>query len=157
LQEEIEQRTIALSIKTAKLSGKVLAKAFGAAIRKIQKEHQKGLTPHGKQSVKKLMGHGVSVNSLPIDGETRLWDSVARKYNVDYAFHKTGQDKYLLFFKAGQADAITAAFSDYTKLTIKRAKDKRPPIRSQLKRFAELVKARPLERERKREAVRDDR
>ena len=157
MQEEIEQRTIALSIKTAKLSGKVLTKAFGAAIRKIQKEHQKGLTPHGKQSVKKLMGHGASVSSLPIDGETRLWDSVARKYNVDYAFHKTGQDKYLLFFKAGQADAITAAFSDYTKLTIKRAKDKRPPIRSQLKRFAELVKTRPLERERKREAVRDDR
>ena len=157
MQEEIEQRTIALSIKTAKLSGKVLTKAFGAAIRKIQKEHQKGLTPNGKQSVKKLMGHGVSVNSLPLDGETRLWDSVARKYNVDYAFHKTGQDKYLLFFKAGQADAITAAFSDYTKLTIKRAKDKRPPIRSQLKRFAELVKARPLERERKREAARDDR
>ena len=122
MQEDIEQRTIALSIKAAKLSGKVLAKAFGAAIRKIQKEHQKGLTPNGKQSVKKLMGHGVSVNSLPLDGETRLWDSVARKYNVDYAFHKTGQDKYLLFFKAGQADAITAAFSDYTKLTIKRAK-----------------------------------
>ena len=80
MQEDIEQRTIALSIKAAKLSGKVLAKAFGAAIRKIQKEHQKGLTPQGKQSVKKLMGHGVSVNSLPLDGETRLWDSVARKY-----------------------------------------------------------------------------
>ena len=157
MQEDIEQRTIALSIKAAKLSGKVLAKAFGAVVRKILKEHQKGLTPHGKQSVKKLMGHGVSVNSLPIDGETRLWDSVARKYNVDYAFHKTAPDKYLLFFKAGQADAITAAFSDYTKLTIKRAKDKRPPIRSQLKRFAELVKARPLERERKREAAHYDR
>jgi len=157
LQEDIEQRTIALSIKTAKLSGKVLAKALSAALQKIQEKHQKGLTPQGKQSVKKLMGHGVSVNSLPLDGETRLWDSVARKYNVDYAFHKTGQDKYLLFFKAGQADAITAAFLDYTKLTIKRAKDKRPPIRSQLKRFAELVKARPLERELKREAARDDR
>ena len=157
MQEDIEQRTIALSIKAAKLSGKVLAKALSAALQKIQEKRQKGLTPQGKQSVKKLMGHGVSVNSLPLDGETRLWDSVARKYNVDYAFHKIGQDKYLLFFKAGQADAITAAFSDYTKLTIKRAKDKRPPIRSQLKRFAELVKARPLERELKREAARDDR
>jgi len=102
------------------------------------------------------MGHGVSVNSLPIDGETRLWDSVARKYNVDYAFHKTGKDKYLLFFKAGQADAITAAFTDYSKRTIKRDKDK-PAIKNQLNRFAELVKARPLERERKREAVHNDR
>ena len=156
MQEDIEQRTVALSVKATKLTGKVLAKAFSAVVHKIQKEHREGLTPHGKQSVKKLMGHGVSVNSLPIDGETRLWDSVARKYNVDYAFHKTGKDKYLLFFKAGQADAITAAFTDYSKRTIKRDKDK-PAIKNQLNRFAELVKARPLERERKREAVHNDR
>ena len=157
MQEDIEQRTVALSVRATKLTGKLLAKVFAAVVRKIQKEHQKELTPHGKQSVKKLMGHGVSVNSLPLDGETRLWDSIARKYNVDYAFHKTGHDKYLLFFKAGQADAITAAFSDYTKRTIKRAKDKRPPVRSLLSHFAELVKAKPLERVRKREAVRSDR
>ena len=28
-------------------------------------------------------------------------------------FYKTGPDKYLLFFKAGQADAMTACFSEY--------------------------------------------
>jgi len=157
LQEDIEQRTVALSIKTAKLTSKVLAKALLAVRQKIQQEHHKGLTPHGKQSVKKLMGHGVSTNSLPLNGETRLFDRVARKYNVDYAFHKTGPDKYLLFFKAGQADAITAAFSEYTRLVMAQGRDKRPSIRGQLKRFAELVKARPLEQEHSREAVRDDR
>ena len=30
-------------------------------------------------------------------------------------FIKTAPDKYLLFFKAGQADAITACFSEYSK------------------------------------------
>jgi len=68
LQEDIEQRTVALSVRATKLTGKLLAKVFAAVVRKIQKEHQKELTPHGKQSVKKLMGHGVSVNSLPSKG-----------------------------------------------------------------------------------------
>ena len=157
MQEDIDRRTVALAVKASKLTGQVLAKALAAGLRKIQKEHRAGLTPQGKQTVKKLMQHGVSTNTLPLDGDTRLFDRVARKYNVDYAFHKTGPGKYLLFFKAGQADAITACFSEYTKRVMVRAKDKRPPIREQLKRFAELVKTRPRQRERAREAVRDER
>jgi len=157
LQEDIDRRTIALAVKASKLTGQVLAKALAAGLRKIQKEHRAGLTPQGKQTVKKLMQHGVSTNTLPLDGDTRLFDRVARKYNVDYAFHKTGPGKYLLFFKAGQADAITACFSEYTKRVMAKAKDRRPPIREQLKRFAELVKTRPRQRERAREAAHGDR
>ena len=157
MQEDIDRRTIALAVKASKLTGQVLAKALAAGLRKIQKEHRAGLTPQGKQTVKKLMQHGVSTNTLPLDGDTRLFDRVARKYNVDYAFHKTGPGKYLLFFKAGQADAITACFSEYTKRVMAKAKDRRPPIREQLKRFAELVKTRPRQRERAREAAHGDR
>ena len=157
MQEDIDRRTVALAVKASKLTGQVLAKALAAGLRKIQKEHRAGLTPQGKQTVKKLMQHGVSTNTLPLDGDTRLFDRVARKYNVDYAFHKTGPGKYLLFFKAGQADAITACFSEYTKRVMAKAKDRRPPIREQLKRFAELVKTRPRQRERAREAAHGDR
>ena len=74
--------------------------------RKIAKHHRAKQTPHGKQSVKKLMAHGASASSIELSGDTKLFDRVARKWNVDYAFYKTGPDKYLLFFKAGQADAI---------------------------------------------------
>jgi hypothetical protein len=126
MQEDIERRAVAASVSASKLTGRVLAKALAVLLRKIQKEQQKGLTPQGKQSVKKLMGHGVSTNSLDLSGDTRLFDRVARKYNVDYAFHKTGPNKYLLFFKAGQADAITACFAEYTKLAM--AKSRRPSI-----------------------------
>jgi len=157
MQEDIERRTVAVSVTATKLTGKALAKVLLAALHKIQKEHQKGLNPQGKQSVKKLMGQGVSTNTLPLTGETRLFDRVARKYNVDYAFHKTGPDKYLLFFKAGQADAITACFSEYTKRAMSKAKGKRPSIIGQLKKFAERERAKPRQQERKREAVRDDR
>lgn len=157
MQEDIERRAVAVSLTASKLTAKVLAKALAAVLWKIQKEYHRAQTPHGKQSVKKLMNHRVSTSAIPLDGETRLFDRVARKYNVDYAFHKTGPRKYLLFFKAGQADAITACFSEYTKLVLGRGKSKRPSILQQLKQFGEKARSRPREQERKREAVHDER
>ena len=157
MQEDIERRTVALSVNATKLTGRALAKVLAAALRKIQKEHQKAQIPQGKQSVKKLMNHGVSTKSLDLSGDTKLFDRVARKYNVDYAFHKTGPDKYLLFFKAGQADAITACFGEYTKLVLNRGKSKRPSILEQLKKLADRERTKPRQHERVKETVRNER
>ena len=86
------------------------------------------------------------------------FDRVARRWNVDYAFYKTGPDKYLLFFKSGQADAITACFSEYSRRVMKRSKSRRVPIREQLKRAtAELARQPSHKKERAREAVHEDR
>lgn len=156
MQEDIERRTVALSVNATKLTGRTLAKVLAEALRQIQKGHQKRQTPQGRQSVKKLMNHGVSTNSLDLSGDTKLFDRVARKYNVDYAFHKTGPDKYLLFFKAGQADAITACFGEYTKLVLNRGKS-RPSILKQLKNFADRERTKPRQKERKREVSRNER
>ena len=60
------------------------------------------------------MAHGTATNSIEVDAP-KVFDRVARKWNVDYAFYKTGPDKYLLFFKSGQADAMTACFSEYSR------------------------------------------
>jgi hypothetical protein len=174
LQEDIERRSIAVSVNATKLTGRVLAKALSMIANKIKHDIDEAQTPHGKQSVKKLMNHGVATNSIALDGgkkETELFDRMARKYNVDYAFHKTAPNKYLLFFKAGQADAITVCFSEYSKHVIdkgargmaKGAKDvstkstsrSRPSILKQLKKFADIIKSRtkePKQRERTREA-----
>lgn len=157
MQEDIERRTVALSVNTTKLTGRALATAFTAALRKIHEEQQSSRVPQGKQSVKKLMNHGVSTNSLELSGETKLFDRVARKYNVDYAFHKIEPGKYLLFFKVGQADAITAAFSEYTKRVMTKARDKRPSILEQLRKPVDRERQRPREQERKREAAHEDR
>ncbi len=157
MQEDIERRAVALSVNATKLTGRTLAKALMAALHKIQRDYHKAQTPQGKQSVKKLMNHRVATNALPLDGETKLFDRIARKYNVDYAFHKTGPKKYLLFFKAGQSDAITAAFSEYTKLVLGRGKDKHPSILQQLKQFGDKTQAIPREQQRKREVAHGDR
>ena len=147
IDEDVSRRTIAVSIKTTKLTGPVRFLNFPA--------HRQ--TPHGKQTVRQLMGHGAATNSIEVESP-KDFDRVARKWNVDYAFYKTGQDKYLLFFKSGQADAITACFSEYSRRVMKRSKSRRVPIREQLKRAAaELARQPSHKKERAREAVHEDR
>lgn len=129
-----------------------------AAGRQIAKRHKKAQRPHGRQSVKKLMAHGASASSIELSGDSKLFDRVARKWNVDYAFYKTGPDKYLLFFKAGQADAMTACFSEYSRKVLNKSKSRRIPIRDQLKRASEqLAQEQPRSKERVQEVVHADR
>ena len=145
-------------MKANKLTARSLAYALRAVGRKIAKEYRASKTPHGKQSVKKLMAHGVATNSIELSGDTKTFDRVARKWNVDYAFYKAGPDKYLLFFKSGQADAITACFSEYSKKVLNKSKSRRTPIRDQLKQGADqLVKDKPRKRERVKEAAHENR
>ena len=145
-------------MKASKLTARGLAYVVRAVGRKIAKAHRAKQTPHGKQTVKKLMAHGTSTSSLELSGDTKLFDRVARKWNVDYAFYKTGPDKYLLFFKAGQADAITACFERYSRRLLEQSKSSRIPIREQLKKAAEQLVKEPLKtQERTKEVVREER
>ncbi|RHT95443.1 PcfB family protein [Clostridium sp. AM27-28] len=122
---------------------------------KIAKEHRKAQTPHGKQSVRKLMGHGGDTNAIEVD-TPKLFDKVARKWGVDYAIRRVGDEKYLLLFKARQADAITGCFAEYSRLELKRAKSRQTPIREQLRQAEEQVKKQP-QRELTKEAAHGDR
>ncbi len=55
---------------------------------------------------------------------------------MDYAFHKVSPGHYLLFFKANQADAITAAFQKYSAKVLNKEQDK-ASILGQLRKFTE--------------------
>lgn len=157
MQEDVERRTVALSVNATKLTSRAMAKAFVAALRKIQKHRAaKVQEPQGRQSVKRLTRRH-DAKSIPLNGATRLFDQVVKekKLKVDYAFYKTGPDKYLLFFKAGQADTITAAFSEYAKRVM--TKSRGVNIGAQLRSFEEQARTQPRQQERKREAVRDER
>lgn len=154
MEEDVTRRTVAISVQATKLTGRVLCKAFQKFLAQAEKQRRASLSPHGRQSVKQLMGHAGQSNSIQLRGDARLFDRIARKFNVDYAFHKVGPKDYLLFFKAGQADAITAAFSEYTKRVMARQKD-RPSILGQLRHFGEHIKTRQKEREKAREGVQE--
>ena len=163
MQEEVNQRTMALSIRASKLTGKVLAAAFLKVVRAAKAHHQKALTPKGRQSVAKLMNHYGAKNSMPYVGAPKDFDRIAKEFHVDYAFHKVSPGHYLLFFKAGQADfkagqadAITAALQKYSEKVLHKGKEQ-PSILGQLRKFTELIKAKPKEKQRAREAVKDGR
>ena len=152
MQEQIERESVAITLKASKLTAQGLAAALKKVAQIIKNKYERSQTPHGEQSVKKLMNHNVPTSTIPIEGDRGLFEKVARKWHVDYAFHKTEPGKYLLLFKSGQADAITAAFSEYSNLVVKRARDKRPPVMDEMRRAAERAeRERPERKERKRE------
>mgnify|MGYP000382805650 CR=1 FL=1 len=156
MQEYVEQQTVAVSVKASKLSGRVLAAVLKKALAQIQKQYRASMTPHGKQSVKKLMNHYGTKSAMTLVGAPKDFDRIAKEFHVDYAFHKTSPGHYLLFFKADQADAITAAFSKYTEKVMGRTQEK-PSILGQLRQFVEQIAARPKQKERAREAVKEER
>lgn len=156
MQDEVNQKTVALSIRATKLTGRVLASAIWKILEEGKKRHQKALTPQGRQSVKKLMNHYGAKNSMPLVGAPRQFDRIAKEFHVDYAFHKVSPGHYLLFFKAGQADAMTAAFQKYSDKVLNKGKD-RASILGQLRNISEQIKSRPKERQKTREAVKDER
>ncbi len=158
MQEYVEERTVALSVKASRLSGRVLAVALQKAAAQIGKQYRASKTPHGRQSVKKLMNHHGAKNAIKLVGSPKDFDRIAKEFHVDYAFYKTGPEEYLLFFKAEQADAITAAFSKYTAKVMGQGREsEKPSILGQLKKFAEQVKTHAKVRERAREAVKGER
>ena len=156
MQEYVEQQTVDVSVKASKLSGRVLAAVLKKALAQIQKQYRASKTPHGKQSVKKLMNHYGTKSAMTLVGAPKDFDRIAKEFHVDYAFHQTSPGHYLLFVKADQADAITAAFSKYTEKVMGRTQEK-PSILGQLRQFVEQIAARPKQKERAREAVKEER
>ena len=86
------------------------------------------------------------------DKNIRDFDRVARKYGVDYALKKdrSGEiPKYLVFFKARDGDALTAAFKEYTAKTER--KKERPSVLKLLRKLKEQAKTIDTPKVRKKE------
>ena len=88
--------------------------------KKLQKQKSRDtpVIPHGRQTVKQLIGQNQGVSNIEItDPSIKEFEKIARKYGVDYAVKKdrsSSPPKYLIFFKGRDADALTAAFTEYT-------------------------------------------
>lgn len=149
MQEEVTQKSIALVIRTSKLTTSTLKTAM-----KMYLEHQKQKSQkaHGKTSVKKLVGEGVGVSSIEItDGNIKSFERIARKYNVDFAVKKdktTDPPRYVVFFKGRDADVLAQAFKEYVYGNEK--KKGRTSVREKLKRFKDII-SKKKNRERDRE------
>ena len=140
MQEEIEQRTVSVTIQAAKLSGRVLKAAIAAALRKMEQERN---TPKvGRNTMKRLAGRDGGMNTIEVSGRIRSFERYARKHQVRYHIEKeVGVDppRWTVYFKANQADALTAAFKEYTKKDLSR--ESRPSMLAKLHKFRELAQA----------------
>ena len=144
MQEEVESRTVTLAISTTRMTANVLKSAISKylAYRKatqVEPARAGPVKPCGKQTVKQLVGQNEGVANIEItDRNIRDFDRVAWKYGVDYALKKdkSGEiPKYLVFFKARDGDALTAAFKEYTAKTER--KKERPSVLQTLRRLKE--------------------
>ncbi len=143
MQEEVTQRSIALTTRAAKLTKGLLVKMVSAALRKMrQKRHE---PHHGRQSVKQLARHNAGMQTIEITNDNiKSFERVARKYGVDFALRRddsVSPPKWMVFFKARDADALTATFKEFTVRSVKRGAD-RPSVLDALHQAQRHVRVR---------------
>ena len=142
MQDEVNEKVVALSIKGAKLTAEMLQKAMKEVLSQVKKEVDKQAIPHGKQSLRQLMKQNAGVSNIEItDGNIKAFESTAKKYGIDYALKKDTTEqppRYLVFFKGRDADVLTAAFKEFSarKLT----QEQKPSIRKVLAVFRDKAK-----------------
>jgi len=146
LQEEVTQKTIAFSIKSAKLTIQVLQ----AAARKFLETQNKGKTKlhHGQQSLKQLKKHGAALSNIEItEANIGAFKPCAKKYGVDFTLRKdktTQPPHYVVIFKAKDADNLEQAFREFTAKTL--SKEQRPSIRKVLSAVKQKAAAQTKQR-----------
>ena len=120
MQEEIENRTVTLIISAVKLTARELKAGMDKYLsekksKAMEKARAAPETPSGKQTVRQLIGQNQGVSP----------------------------PKYFVFFKARDADALTAAFKEYTAYELKRAAkaQNRPSVLAHLQALKAKVQA----------------
>jgi len=144
VDDQINEKSVALVIKGGKLSCKVLAKAMVFFLKKATKPKQKMIEPiYGKQSVEQLTKQGVGVSNITItDKNIKAFEGIARKYGVDFAVRKDKTVKppnWLVFFKGRDADVITSAFKEFSAQQLRR--ETKPSIIKTMNNLMAKVKA----------------
>ena len=140
MQEQVNEKTVALSIKTAKLTASVLQ----AALKKFL-QAQKNKQPkqyQGKQTLKQLIKQNTGVSNIEIaDENIKAFEPIARKHGLDYSLKKIKDEnppRYLVFFKGRDIDVMTEAFREFSAKKLSR--EQKPSIRKALAAFREAAK-----------------
>ena len=153
MQEEVENRTLTLVVSGTKFTGRMFKAAISKYMahrkeKKLEKQRSRDapVVPHGKQTVKQLVGQNQGISNIEItDPSIKEFEKIARKYGVDYAVKKD----------RSSSDALTAAFTEYTNKKVKKAtKTERPSVLAKLNQFKEMVKNAVVDRTKRKELER---
>ena len=133
IQEDIDNRSVALYIKAGKITSSVLAKAMLAIVGKINKS--RNAPKIGEQSLKQLLrgAKGGTLSSVEItDNNIKDFDPIARKYSIGYALQKddsTQPPTWVVLFKCKDVDAMTAAFKEFSKKVLAQEAEQKPSVK----------------------------
>lgn len=147
MQEQINEKTIALQVSTVKVTTRVLRSLLAAYLRnrkekkynkrKINKPKAVG----GKTTLEKLSKKHDGLKNIEITKKNiKDFEKTAKKYNLEYALKKDDKSSpptYFVFFKGRDLDVIDFAFREYLKESLDKAKENRPSISLLLKRMME--------------------
>ena len=142
MQDEVNEKVIALAIKTNKLTAEVLQKSIKFFLTQAKKQINKRQIPHGKMTMRQLMKPGQKVTNIEItDQNIKAFDPIARANGLDYNVKKITDGKpptYLVSFRGQDIDVMTEAFREFSakKLT----QEQKPSIRKALAAFKEAAK-----------------
>ena len=144
MQEEIENKLVVMIENCTKLTARELRQALEKVLARVKNrtpiQTQKAAEPHGRMTVKELAAKDKGMQSIEVnDGSIGAFQRVARKYGIDFApFKVKGENRYLVFFKAPDADAMTAAFTEYTQKEMRKAS--RPSVLHKLALLSARIK-----------------
>jgi len=148
LQEQVNEKTVALSVRGAKLTGRLLAKAMQEISRQsrarsaAKRQRQQSVTKRGKQSLRDLKRDGAALENIEISGDNiGSFKKVARKYNVAFSLKRDNSEtppKWFVFFKAKDSQSLTKAFDEYSKIALREKKPKMT-LRERIEKFRKRV------------------
>ena len=126
MQEEVDEKTMALVISGGKISAGILKDALARYVRHVEERRRLTRTEKreekraeraaaekakenefrpGKKSLNSMMKEGSQLTNIEItDKNIKSFEKVARKYSIDYSLKKdksVDPPKYLVFFRTG--------------------------------------------------------
>lgn len=161
MQDEINEKIVALSIRAGSQGFRVTSSVLKAAMRKYLQNQEKRKTqnavkqaersvPRGKQTVAQLMDQKQGLTNIEITNRNiKSFERVANKYKIDFALKKdkfVDPPRYLVFFKAKDVDVMTAAFKEFSAKEL--IKMNKPSIQKRLTRYKQKAKNQNKQRER---------
>ena len=145
MQEEVENRTVNLAISTTKLTARSLLNAFRAYMNHRRNVKAKKAYNMDTHIVGQLLGQNQGATNIEIEKtEISGFKRILNKYGVDYAITKDKSQvppRYLVFFKARDSDALTAAFKEFSAETARKAE--RPSMLALLAKMKVLAASLP--------------
>ena len=138
MQDEVNEKTVSLCIRCGKVTANLLKAAMTKSLAKMEQEKRQ--QQQGQRQTKQ-------------DKEDKTYRG---KQSIDFSLKKdvnADPPRYYVFFKARDADVMTAAFREYTGKSLN--KDKKPSVRKKLqqaiskslKKHRELEKTKGKEKE----------